>query len=370
MKLIYIVNTINGTTGLERMISVQTDYFIKHYGYKIDIILLDQKPDGDAEFFYINPKINRHYLNLNSSGFVNIYEKIRGINRILNNVDFDISVVCIDDVFGLYIPKFINRKIKTVYQRHSTKSINLDRLSNTKKSRLFDSIKKVLINFGGKGYDKFVLLSNDHKIDWRHLKNIAIISNPIIIESGNLQSTLESKIVLAVGRHDPVKGFDKLLKCWINVANQHPNWKLKIAGKKTTTIDLEALAETLGVSESVIFQDFITDMRRTYLDASMLVCTSVLEGFPLVFIEAMSFGVPVVSFDCNFGPRSIIKHNIDGILVPSDNIDLMTKSINHLIENKKFRRQLGDNARVNIQRFSKENIMSNWKRLFEDLLKK
>lgn len=128
------------------------------------------------------------------------------------------------------------------------------------------------------------------------------------------------------------------------------------------------MAEDIGISNSLEFIDSTKDMVSAYLDASILVCTSRTEGFPLVIIEAMSMGVPVISFDCDFGPIDIINSSIDGILVPPNDINAFSESLKTLISGEDYRKKLGYQAQMNIQRFDPEIIMSKWKSLFESLV--
>lgn len=232
MKLIYIVNAINSTTGLERMVTVQTNYFIENYNYEIDLILLRQHENDDKTFFKLNNKITTHNLNITSKGLKYFYDKFIALNRVLDKLDEGIIVVCVDDIIGLFLPHFIKKKYKTVYQRHSTKNIIFYKLSNSIKIKISNLLKKNIISLGGKGYDKFVLLSDSHKKDWKHVKNISVIGNPLILESQKEKAELNRNVVLAVGRHDYFKGFDMLLDVWPKVIKEYPNWKLRIIGKK------------------------------------------------------------------------------------------------------------------------------------------
>ena len=104
-----------------------------------------------------------------------------------------------------------------------------------------------------------------------------------------------------------------------------------------------------------------------YLESSICVLSSRYEGFSLVIMEAMACGVPVVSFDCPHGPRNIIKHGEDGLLVEYLNPQALADGLCQLIENEDLRKRLGSNARNNILRFSQDTIMGQWDALFHKI---
>lgn len=367
MKLAYIVNKINGTSGIQRMVAFQINYFIKNYYYKVDLILLDQNKNEEKSFYEVDSAVNFHFLKSSSSIVKDYYNKILAINKALKTINPDIVMVCESDIFSLYLPLFTKGKYKMIYQRHDLKELNLITGGKSLKTKVKNQIKKLFLSGAGKHYDKFVLLSKAHRVDWKGLKNIHIISNPIIIDSKGNKANLDSKIVLAVGRHDPIKGFDMLLKSWQNVVEQHPDWILKMVGKQTHDTDLKILAKKLNISEYVDFKEYVRDMSPIYLESSIFVCSSRVEAFPLVVIEAMSFGIPVVSFDCDYGPREIIKNSVDGILVSPNDIDFLAESICSLIENENIRKEMGERASENIKRYSVDKIMNQWKLLFEEV---
>ena len=105
-----------------------------------------------------------------------------------------------------------------------------------------------------------------------------------------------------------------------------------------------------------------------YLESSICVLSSIYEGFSLVIMEAMSCGIPCVSFDSPFGPRNIIKDGEDGILVEYLNSQALAENICKVIEDEQLRKRLGEKAKQNIQRFSQDAIMKQWTDLFESLL--
>jgi glycosyltransferase involved in cell wall biosynthesis len=366
MKLVYVANEIKGATGLERMIVVQINYFIEHYNYHIEIIVMNEKSTDQASLYKLNDKTVLHNLNLQNEESNGFFSKIIGLNKLLTEISPDVTVVCIDDILGLYLPLFLKKRFRTVYQRHSTKNINLDRRSKSLKAHLFNAIKKVLISKAGNGYDKFVLLSNGHRQDWKHLNNIEVINNPLILDATG-KALLDNKTVLAVGRQDYIKGYDMLLQSWREVIESHPDWNLKIYGKIDKGLNLEALARELGVFNNVYFHEHTQDITEVYMGASILTCSSRIEGFSLVILEAMSCGVPVISFDCPYGPKAIINDFEDGVLVPPNNINSFADSIKLLIEDQDLRKKLGGQAKENVLRFSPDNIFPQWKSLFENL---
>ena len=123
--------------------------------------------------------------------------------------------------------------------------------------------------------------------------------------------------------------------------------------------------------ENIIFLKGVTnDVQKEFLDASLCVMTSRYEGFGLVLLEAMTCGVPCVSFDCEFGPNEIIKDDHNGFLVPVANVKLLADKICLLIENRKLRINMGNKAKESANKFNLNSIMTEWNGLFENALKK
>jgi glycosyltransferase involved in cell wall biosynthesis len=118
----------------------------------------------------------------------------------------------------------------------------------------------------------------------------------------------------------------------------------------------------------MIMHEPTNQIMEKYLESSICVLSSIYEGFPLVIMEAMSCGVPCVSFDTPFGPRNIIKNGEDGILVDYLNSQALAENICKVIEDEQLRKRLGKKAKQNIQRFSQDAIMKQWTDLFDLLL--
>lgn len=148
---------------------------------------------------------------------------------------------------------------------------------------------------------------------------IAMIPDPITVNKDSLQvSTLENKNVVFVGRLSHEKGVMRLLRIWEKVSNQLPGYTLSIYGEGGAKAEMEQFleqsTESPALRDSVKFKGFCRDLSQIYLNADLLLMTSDTEGFGMVLIEAMYYGVPCVTFDCPVSPKEIIADA--GIAVP------------------------------------------------------
>jgi glycosyltransferase involved in cell wall biosynthesis len=219
-----------------------------------------------------------------------------------------------------------------------------------------------------KKFDKFVVLTQEDETYWGNLPNMEVIENAKN-EWGNYVASLENNIVLAVGRYDYQKGFDRLIEAWRVVHGHFPDWKLKIIGDGESRSELEMLVEKYNLDNVVELRKNTSNILSEYLDASFFVLSSRYEGLPMVILEAMSVGLPVVAFDCKCGPKDIIMDGKNGFLVSEGNISDLAKRIMQLIEDSVSRKKMGEVARISSERFSESVIMGKWFHLFEDLIK-
>lgn len=176
-------------------------------------------------------------------------------------------------------------------------------------------------------------------------------------------SNNREKVVIAVGRLTAQKRFDRALRIWKNVEAVHPDWSLHIIGQGEEEGELKHLKDSLGLT-TVKFDGQIEDMASIYKRASLMISTSETEGLPMVLIEALSFGVPIVSLDYHNGPRDIIENGINGLIAvgdsPDDQTSLMTKQILELIENGSERDRMSFAAWKSASRFDVSEIAGKW----------
>ncbi len=185
--------------------------------------------------------------------------------------------------------------------------------------------------------------------------------------AGAPHSPLDAKVVVAAGRVTPQKGFDRLLKAWTRVAPRHPDWELRIFGDGRSLESLRRRAVRLGISDSAHLMGFTPRLADELAAASIYVMSSRREGFPMVLLEAMGAGLPVVSFDCPTGPRDIVREGVDGHVVPDGDVQALADALSGLMADPARRRAYGAAAVEGAARFDIAKIAARWEALFEEL---
>ena len=381
MKIVYIVKYIAQLGGLDRIISFKMNYLAEKLGYEVYLLTYEQ---GNHPFsFSLSPKIqhtdiNVRFFTLNKYCFfkrvlfyINMRQNFR--TRIKHNIDLidpDIVVTSTYSYSILDIIMGLSSKYKIIIESH------VDRNSILKQN---DYSNDLLLNYIAKQYDDYILnslkkcdafvtLTKGDFQQWKGIPRKVIIPNVISINSGQC-STLQNKRVISVGRLEPQKGFDMLIAAWKIVSEKHPDWVLDIYGDGGLYDTLQGEIRRMNLSDSCTINKATSQIAEKYIESSIYAMSSIYEGFGLVLVEAMSFGIPCVSFDCPYGPSDIISNNIDGILVEPNNIDKLADGICSLIEDRERRMEYGKRAKISVERYSAGNIMPKWDELFRSLLK-
>lgn len=271
-----------------------------------------------------------------------------------------------------YFLPFIRVKSKPSYIReiHFVRNYRIEH-SSTRKERLFSRLVN-LFDYGLliRRYDRVVVLTEeDRSQNWHRRGKVVAIPNPQT-QKPNRKSDYSSKTVVAVGRLIAIKNFSSLLKAWVDVNNSHPEWRLEIWGTGAMKQTLAQEVELLGISQSVMLKGFTSDSLHAMSEGSIFVLTSMSEGFPLVIVEAMSVGLPVVAYNCPYGPRAIIEDGMDGFLVETNDEYTLAAKICWLIEHEDERMQMGEAANQKASQYSSDVIAERWMKLFEKLKKR
>ncbi len=171
--------------------------------------------------------------------------------------------------------------------------------------------------------------------------------------------------LLAVGRLHPHKGFDVLLRAFAQLKEHFPNWDLVILGEGDERDALQSQIEENGLSHRVSMPGRVGNLSDWYADADLYVLSSRVEGLSNTLIEAMASGLPVVAFDCETGPREIIRNGIDGVLVtPVEDDDALAAHLADQMAKPEWRETLARRAIDVRDRFCTARVMALWSHLF------
>ena len=362
MKILYITPTINTEGGLERVLSIKTNYFIERFGYQIEVITCNN--GFQNSFFNFNSKIKFHDILLNSNKLGNLINYKVKIQKLINLINPDCIVICDFGLKGFSFPILFNNKVPIVFEAHGSIYNESQYYKVNFFSRNARKLKYEYKKFCSKKFDHFVVLSNESLKEWP-VVNYEIIPNPNM--GSDLISDLTAKNVILIARHSHEKGLDFALKIWEKVGQTHPDWTLSIFGKKDEQNTYINLAKQLQIESKVKFYEPVKEIQTKYCEASISIMTSRSEGFPMALIEAMSCGLPVVAFDCPIGPRSIITNEEDGFLIETFNCDAFASRIIQLIENESLRKEIGLQAKKSVSKYDIDKVMLQWNAFFEKI---
>ncbi|MFD5627495.1 glycosyltransferase family 4 protein [Streptomyces sp. NPDC127072] len=202
---------------------------------------------------------------------------------------------------------------------------------------------------------------------WLPGVRVSVLPNSVP-DPGIEPSDCSAPRIVAVGRTTPVKRYPDLIGAFAQVAARRPDWGLRICGVGSQDRELKALVVELGLADRITFLGNVTPVEPVMADASILVMSSRMESFGMALVEAMRVGLPVVSTDCPHGPREIISHGVDGLLVPPGDVDALAAALLELIDDGDRRRRMGREGLRKGARYDPEPIAEQCAALFQELL--
>ena len=379
-KIVYCTPALYSAGGIERVVSLKANYFADVLGYDVTIIVTEGK--NSNSFFHLSDKVEVINLDLNFEEIWNVsfiekvflylkkqrnYKKL--LKRELMRIRPDITITTLRREIN-----FINeindgsRKIgeqhlsRSNYRRTDPRFTNICEKFFYRwwKNRIVYSLTKL---------DKLVVLTPDAASEWTEVKNIIMIPDPLPIKVESC-STRSSKRVITIGRYSYEKGYDLLLKVWSIVEKKLSDWQLDIFAMGDPTPYVKMMDDLSIDKKRCHLNSSVVDVEDEYMKSSILVQPSRTEGFGLVIVEAMSCGLPVVSFDCENGPRSVITNGEDGFLIPPFDVEMFANSLMRLMSDDDLRKCMGEKGKQNSQRYDIDIVGQQWKQLFDELMQK
>lgn len=379
MRIVYCLNSIRYLGGIQRVTIAKANALADISDNEVYIIVSDNREGLIVH--PLSPKVHLIDLDVNyyQDDWKSKWHVLKGIvvkrrkhkkklAKVLHEINPDI-VISVGQSEKNMIPAISGRWVK-VRELHFTK--------NYRWFHAHSIFSKTLAIFGDlydyfykiRQYDRIIVLTyEDKESHWKGYKNVSVIPNPISFSDIAANNTLEGKKVIAIGRLNAPKNFSSLIRSYRIVAQKHPDWILEIYGDGEQKYNLLQLIEQFDLRKQVYLRGFTSEVQRELLNASCFVLSSTFEGFGLVITEAMSCGLPVVSYACPCGPKDIISEGVDGFLVPVNDEQGLADRICRLIENEEMRKAMGKAARLKAEQYRIEKIIPMWMDLFNQLLK-
>ena len=210
--------------------------------------------------------------------------------------------------------------------------------------------------------DVVVCLTSGDAKNYSRAKRVEVIPN--FARTSHGASIVRENRCLFVGRLCPEKDPLRLLRLWKEIVGRHPGWKLDICGEGELDKGVRAEIVRLSIEDSVQMHGHVSDVSRMYAQSAMLLLCSQTEGLPMVLIEAMRNGLPVVSTDCPYGPADIVENGANGFLLPMNDDTAFVDAVSVLIEDDVLRKEMGRKALESSAWFSREVIIRRWIELF------
>lgn len=350
-KICFLIGNLNSSGGTERVTTLIANALAEKK-YQVSILSL---AGGKQSFFELKPDIKTYSLYAEKISFKkNFLGVVWRIRQFVTQYQID-TLVVVDSISCVFtVPALFGLKIKHICWEHFNFKVNLG-----------VKYRDVGRKWATKYCDYVVTLTKRDKELWEQsIKNIKAkiipIANPSPFEVQENIPSLDYKTILCVGRLTHQKGFDLLITAWARIAQQVPDWKVVIVGSGEDELMLKQMAKDLGVGDSIIFAGRQKDMDQFYRQASFFCMSSRFEGFGMVLLEAQSYGLPIVAFDCDIGPAELVNKET-GFLVTNGDIiqlgDALQKTIDCTVDQYN---KMVEQAFISSENYKLNSIISHW----------
>lgn len=353
-RILFFISEIGNTGGTERA-SIAVANELAMQGNETRILSMY----GDKPFFDISGQV----------GIAAIFQKKRDVKWMLPIViarirstikSFKPDVVISVDA-ALYIYSFAATTglgIKHIVWEHFNFNVSQNSLARTWSRRLAARFSDMIITLTERDRSQWVT-------NLSCKPPVITVTNPSGFKVAETTLIPKGKIVLSVGRLTFQKGFDRLIEAWrlIQARGQFGDWQLLIVGSGEMEKELKSMILGYGLEKSVLLVPATRQIDAYYHKASLYCLSSRYEGFPLVLLEAQSFGLPLISFDCETGPAEIITPGYNGLLAPADNVIRLSELLEEMMRNDELRKSMQVAARAESAKYDIGVVAAEWKRL-------
>lgn len=352
-KICFLSGDMSRSGGTERVLAIIANELCKKEDL-FEIHILSTVNENMTSFFPLDKRIKQsRILNDKALNFKKQYFKVvKGIRNYVkkNNIDVFIDVEVISSIFSIPATRFT-----------STKHIAWEHFNFYENNGSF--LRALARKIDAKFSDYIITLTEEDKNNY--LNNLKIIGkidyiyNPMEIKEVN-KCSLHSKQIVSVGRLTYQKGFDMLIDVAKDVLEKNKEYKWLILGDGEDKNRLQEKINKYNLQDRLILKGKVSNVEDYYKNSSLYVMTSRFEGLPMTLLEAKSYKMPIVSFDCPTGPSEIIRNNINGYLVKANDIKEMSNKVNSVLLDDKKLKKFSDKAELDIDKFNINSIINKW----------
>lgn len=382
MKIVYCINSISHTGGIERVTIAKANALADIPGNEVWIAYTDVNPSHPEPVLPVDARVRLSDLNIRyyADDYKGWYYRMKSnlrrrkhkkiLKELLDDIRPDIVVSTgqcekyfLPGLCSKHTPAYVREfHYHRYYRKEGAKS-------------LAGRIKAAVTDFYDfrlqlPRYDATcVLTQEDFDRNWRHSRiagKVHVIPNPLT-EHTSARAHYDAHTAVTVGRIAAQKNHASLVRAWERVAETHPDWKLAIYGDGELMEALRTQVAEAGLEESVLLKGRVDEVSERMAECSIFVLTSRFEGFGLVLTEAANVGLPMVSYACPCGPRDIISDGTDGMLVPPEDEESLARALKKLMGSEPLRRRMGEAALQTARRYDPATIARQWMELFNKL---
>ncbi|MGT2571347.1 glycosyltransferase [Acinetobacter ursingii] len=351
-KVLFFISDLSKSGGTERVTTLIANSLIQ---YDFQVYLFNLIGSGRS-YYILDDKINIYSLNLKPySTKMNFLKIVKQLREFVKEKNID-NVVVVDSISVVFSSlSLLGLKVNHICWEHFNYKFNLG-------SRLRTLGRKLATNH----CDYIVTLTEVDKIYWENAlpktkARIMAIANPISFQITEKNIKNRNNIAISVGRLTYQKGFDILIKIWKKIIDIRSDLTLKIIGDGEELDKLKLLILDLELSENVEILPATKDILNQYVQSYVYCMTSRFEGLPMVLLEAQAIGLPIVSFDCDTGPKDIILEGQNGFLIDMGDEEKFCKMVVDIFNMNDYEYEiLSENSRVNAERFTIDKIIPKW----------
>ncbi len=360
LNICFLSGDMSRTGGTERVLSIIANELSKQKN-KFNIHILSITNENNTSYFNLENEIkNDRILKSKDVNFKKQYfQVVKGIRHYIkeNNIDILIDVEVIASLFSIPATRFT--KTKLISWEHFN-------FYEDNGSHLRIYARKLAARFS----NCIITLTEHDKQNY--LNNLDIkgkveyIYNPIE-EVDDMECNIKSKQIISVGRLTYQKGFDMLCDVAKVVLKDNKGWKWLILGDGEDKDKLRSKIKEYGLENKLILKGNVSNVEEYYKNSSLYVMTSRFEGLPMTLLEAKTYKLPIVSFNCLTGPSEIVKNNVNGYLINPENVEAMSNKLNILMNDENKLKEFSNNAQIDIEKFKLKPIIERWEKVLISL---